>query len=280
MKQLTLNKEGMSLQQALKEIYFYIGVVPVKAYEVLTKHQQEAIPYLLQFLKNAIQRHETTGDYYVAHIHTLLLLSQFREKQAYPLVIELLNLPYDSIDKLIGDMLTWSIPKIVASVYDGNPEPLFALLINHEANEVLRLIIGGCFSALILQQLIDKEMVLLRMQELVASGTKNEDQAFFSSLADMTIECKFEPLYDTIRAAFKADMVLSDYTDIHFFEKSILLPIEQIAGAQDLKPLTDAAQELSKWYSKDNPISPQIERNAPCPCGSGQKFKKCCIHLL
>jgi hypothetical protein len=22
---------------------------------------------------------------------------------------------------------------------------------------------------------------------------------------------------------------------------------------------------------------PKIQRNAPCPCGSGQKFKKCCI---
>lgn len=23
----------------------------------------------------------------------------------------------------------------------------------------------------------------------------------------------------------------------------------------------------------------KIQRNEPCPCGSGQKFKKCCIHL-
>ena len=25
-------------------------------------------------------------------------------------------------------------------------------------------------------------------------------------------------------------------------------------------------------------VSPRIERNAPCPCGSGKKYKKCCIN--
>ena len=23
---------------------------------------------------------------------------------------------------------------------------------------------------------------------------------------------------------------------------------------------------------------PKVGRNAPCPCGSGKKFKKCCLH--
>ena len=33
--------------------------------------------------------------------------------------------------------------------------------------------------------------------------------------------------------------------------------------------------KYKKWL-KDNPIK-KIGRNAPCPCQSGKKYKKCCI---
>lgn len=277
-----LTSEAMSLQKALNEIHFYRGVVPVEAYKVLTNFQQEATPYLIQELKNVIQRHSRTGNYYVAHIHALLLLSQFEEKKAYPLFIELLNLPIGSIDHLLGDLFTETTPKIITSLYDGNPEPLFAILINRNADDILRLVIGSCFSALLYQKLINREMILVRFQELIASGKMNRDSTFFSALANITVECKLEPLYDIIRAAFKIQMIPNDLMDIQFFEKSLSRPIEKIAREEDLHPLSDAVKELSKWYSDSNPIaiSAKIERNTSCPCGSGQKFKKCCIHRL
>lgn len=281
MKQLIImDEEVMSLQQALNEIHFYRGVIPNTAYEVLIAHQEEVTPLFIQIIKNVIERHERTGDYYVAHIHALLLLSQFREKTAYPVIIELLNLPIDSIDRLIGDMFTETMPKMITSVYDGNPEPLFALLVNHDAHEILRSIIGSCFSALIYQKMIDKELVLSRLQEIVASGKMNEDQAFFTALAQIVVQCKLEPLYDTVRAAFKAGMVLSDHMDVHYFEHSLSGPIEKLTREQYLNPLINAIDELAILYADITPLTPKIERNVVCPCGSGQKFKKCCIGHL
>jgi SEC-C motif domain protein len=32
----------------------------------------------------------------------------------------------------------------------------------------------------------------------------------------------------------------------------------------------------SRWYYTQGAM-PKIERNAPCPCGSGKKYKKCCM---
>lgn len=35
--------------------------------------------------------------------------------------------------------------------------------------------------------------------------------------------------------------------------------------------------EGGKWYYRDGVIfTSKIERNEPCPCGSGKKYKKCC----
>ncbi len=31
-----------------------------------------------------------------------------------------------------------------------------------------------------------------------------------------------------------------------------------------------------KWRQDKQAVSRKIERNAPCPCGSGKKYKKCC----
>lgn len=37
-----------------------------------------------------------------------------------------------------------------------------------------------------------------------------------------------------------------------------------------------AATEFDKWISSLPPGHPKIGRNDPCPCGSGEKHKKCC----
>ncbi|MEI8366232.1 MAG: DUF1186 domain-containing protein [Parachlamydiaceae bacterium] len=207
---------------------------------------------------------------------------QFREKKAYPFVIELLNLPIESIDRLLGDMLTETILKIITAIFDGDPEPLFALLIHPKAHETVRWVVVDCLSALILENLLDKDIVILRLQNIVASGTMNQVQGFFTPIACLTINRKLEPLYDIVRAAFKAGMIDSNYMGIALFESGIMKPIEQITQEEGWSPLTDASKELLGWsiYSHENPVPVNIERNAPCPCGSGRKFKRCCIHRL
>ncbi len=34
--------------------------------------------------------------------------------------------------------------------------------------------------------------------------------------------------------------------------------------------------DQSPWPSDENPFK-HVGRNDPCPCGSGKKFKKCCL---
>jgi uncharacterized protein YecA (UPF0149 family) len=48
-----------------------------------------------------------------------------------------------------------------------------------------------------------------------------------------------------------------------------------------LKPRLDLFQSLYRQIAGPQPAptparSTRVPRNAPCPCGSGRKFKKCC----
>ena len=38
--------------------------------------------------------------------------------------------------------------------------------------------------------------------------------------------------------------------------------------------------QAGRWYFIDPTVPLKAGRNDPCPCGSGQKFKKCCAHYL
>jgi SEC-C motif-containing protein len=39
-------------------------------------------------------------------------------------------------------------------------------------------------------------------------------------------------------------------------------------------------EENGVWKYKDGELfNAKVERNEPCPCGSGKKFKKCCSNL-
>jgi hypothetical protein len=39
-----------------------------------------------------------------------------------------------------------------------------------------------------------------------------------------------------------------------------------------------AAERLRRHAVLPRRPGPKVGRNAPCPCGSGEKFKKCCAH--
>jgi len=47
--------------------------------------------------------------------------------------------------------------------------------------------------------------------------------------------------------------------------------------AEQLREISRFRREHARWYYVDGDIAPPaISRNAPCPCGSGKKFKRCC----
>jgi hypothetical protein len=58
--------------------------------------------------------------------------------------------------------------------------------------------------------------------------------------------------------------------------------IETLSGWAGFKPIDEPSRQpaggipMSLFYSEVNPYR-DVGRNDPCPCGSGKKFKKCCL---
>jgi SEC-C motif-containing protein len=52
------------------------------------------------------------------------------------------------------------------------------------------------------------------------------------------------------------------------------------AGEHSHRERSAFVQNGGRWYFIDPTVGLQAGRNDPCPCASGQKFKKCCATYL
>lgn len=66
--------------------------------------------------------------------------------------------------------------------------------------------------------------------------------------------------------------------DIYTHDKAMTLLSEDPRLAQFLRPmnLPPIPQQLLRKPTSPKAVG-RVGRNEPCPCGSGKKFKKCCL---
>lgn len=125
--------------------------------------------------------------------------------------------------------------------------------------------------------------------ERMLAGFEQNDEILNAFLVGSLATLKATQSIATIRAAFAADAVdISGYGDLE--------DVEIIMG---IRLFRDTERALFGWsrYTNDNDmlnaldggkydVEPaqnpyrNIGRNDPCPCGSGKKFKKCCLGTL
>ena len=66
------------------------------------------------------------------------ILGAARDSQACQPLLRLLRLPFQDLDDLLGDAVTESMAKIVAGVFDGDTDALFALMIDSSIDGFIR----------------------------------------------------------------------------------------------------------------------------------------------
>ena len=85
----------MDTQEILRRLEFNDGTFPRSALEDAIIHRDSIIPKLLEIIERASQKAEelVEKENYMAHIYAIFLLAQFREKRAYPLIVDFFSIP-------------------------------------------------------------------------------------------------------------------------------------------------------------------------------------------
>ena len=276
---------------------------PTKAVQAAVAQREAITPELLRILEDTIENAESIlendpdGDY-CAHLFALMLLAQFRETRAYPLVIQLARMDFACLDELVGDMLLEDIPQVLASVCGGDAAPIKALIEDSLLNEWVRSTALDALRVLIVEGVIPVEEATCYLRELFDYRLERKASYVWASWSSLVEDIRAVELVDQVRAAYQLGMIEADFSPLSDFEKEIARP-----GGDELKRVRqrhwtyvdDTAASLSRWdcfkpretptvldmftaseFSDAWRAEPKIGPNERCPCGSGKKYKKCC----
>lgn len=241
----------------------------------------------------------------MALIPAIYLLAQWRETRAYRPLLRLLRRSTRTLDLTLGDAVTESAFRMVAGTFDDDLNPLFEAIMDLCADDFAR---GAMMCALVV---IAQLHPTLRpeIESFISSFLTRQPKApedLLISWADVVADLGLEDMTETVRSVFDKGLIPKDYCDFSHFISD--LEATRAAGGVPASRryrqglIEDAVEDLSHWYCysdayfekqktlKENPdprvipmanfirnLAPTAGRNDPCPCGSGKKFKKCCL---
>jgi hypothetical protein len=292
---------GMTSDEIIDALSWYTETFPRSALLEVPEHREELTPRLLDALdkigKDA-ERVRNEEPEYDLFFYALFLLAQFREKQAFPRMIRILKLEEDFLDFFLGDLLSEGFDRCLCSVYDGNLDLLKEIIEDKSLDEYARSTALSTCGLLFQEGLISRKELCEYLRFLMKRFSIEHNYVPTALISLVTDEHLFE-LKDEVKAFYKHNVI--DSRAIGNYDSFINSLFNYSRFAKDKKPcIDDTIKELEFWAKyqppKKTPPAPKkpkarksippletpaqkkkIGRNDPCPCGSGKKYKKCCL---
>lgn len=282
----------------LGDLEYPLKAFPEAAIQAALSRKDEMIPLLLRVLGDAVFAVATEDDT-MAPLFALYILSQFREQKAFPLIIELARLPEERLDYMIGDALTEALPQFIGSTYDGNLEIIKALIEDPQACIWSRSAALRSLLILFKTGILEREFILNYLKNLFHHPSFIEDEDATATLIGVACDLYPDEIYTEIKEAYEKDRVNTTWIGIRDVDRTLQLGKEEalrrdIYENSHFDVITDVIKKTSWWaYAKESEEknlfnvsttfkreAPKVGRNDPCFCGSGKKYKKCCLGTL
>jgi uncharacterized protein YchJ len=268
-----------------------------------------AAPRFLELLSHYVDGIDRSDQTDAALIIVIHLLAEKAETAAFQTLCRLLLQP-EGMENVLGDTIASKLSNPLISLFDGDVATLRAVVETVDVNEFVR---HSAITAVAYLTRIgripepDTDAWLRQLLTSMQAPALNDvwhgwvESVAFLGLADLTpaVQSLFEREFlDTnwlTFSEFEADLklTLDDPDRIAAFAARNIAPIASaiddvaelscFAGREefdvdwDLTPPPSLAP--NQWSRIGGDLNPwrQVGRNDPCLCGSGKKFKKCCL---
>lgn len=299
----------MTIEEILKELERYRGYLPREALAEAVEKQAEITPELLKNIQYVMDHPKILREdkRYFAHNYAMFLLAQFREPRAYPLIAELYKIPEDIAFDFANDIITGDLGRILASVCNGDTSLIKELIENEKVDEFVRSAGISALCVLVAVQEKSREEIIGYFKELFDKKFERTPFYTWNVLVDRSTLLYPEELLEEIEKAYRDELIETFLMPFDMVEEALEKGKEQVILELQENPeyslIGDTISELEnealfktkeESFPSPNPESspkeeeepPQqpyvretkkIGRNKPCPCGSGKKYKKCCL---
>lgn len=279
--------------------------LPREALAAATLLREEMAPAFIAEIERYIarpdQRNQPDAVFFMVH-----LLAEWRDTSAYPVLARFLRLPCEELDRVLDDAITLTTHRVMISVFDGDPTPLYDIILDPEANEFIRSRMCEALAILVGQGRLERAAVAAFLRDgfhrIQPQGTCHVWHGWQTAIGMLGLD-DLSPL---VAEAFERQFVDPEIQDFDWFLKD--LAQTSAAGLypwideEDFLPFGNTVEEFSNWHGftdayhegldrarhtmlewvtvqgEDFDQGPAAGRNDPCPCGSGLKYKKCCLH--
>ena len=275
--------------------------LPVEAIRAAQGDRETMVPVFLRTIDDFLELRgpvDPTAIFFMFH-----LLGEWREKSAYWPLAVLLRLPPDVLDTILGAAITETSHRVMAAVFDGDPEPLHQIIRDPEADEYIRAMMLRTIAMLTHRGELPRDATTAFLRDCFSQLEPRKDCFVWSGWIDAVAWLGLAELKPLVKQAYQRNSIDPEWLTFKDFEEDLQYSVDH-PEAEPLNPdgnlaaFGDTIDELSWWDAfkptTSNDDKPEWEsdpvgtphrdplrnvgRNDPCPCGSGKKFKKCCLN--
>jgi hypothetical protein len=277
------------------------GRLPIEAIRAAQADRDTMVPLFLRTIDDFLELRgpvDPNALFFIFH-----LLGEWREKSAYWSLAVLLRLPGDVLDTILGDCITETTHRVMAAVFDGDPDPLYQIVRDPEGDEFVRAKMCQAIAILTRRGDLPRDAAAAFLRDCYSQLEPQKDCYVWSGWVDAVVWLGLTDLKPLVQQAFLRGSIDPGWLTFRDFEEDLQYTVdhpddEPLHADGDLSLFGDTVAEMSGWaFSKPkasgndklerglpasfgmshrDPLR-KVGRNDPCPCGSGKKFKKCCL---
>lgn len=274
--------------------------------EILALDRETVIADLEKVLKDAdrylfFRGPEGKKELHDFVFHAICLLAELKSEKSLPLVLDFLENDEEVLDFWIGDHLTETMWMPVFIMGQNNIEVLKQFLLKPGVYTYSKSAVSVALSQIALHQPQRRDEIKQIFSEVFTVFLEADindnliDSSFLSLAIAEAIDSGFSDLLPVIKKLYdKGYVSLAIHGDYEEVEEHFRDPLQR-AGLREIESIFELYENvLTTWATftedpdfgdsvdyEDIPqpaVSNKIGRNDPCPCGSGKKYKKCCMN--
>lgn len=309
-----LRPDAMSVEDAINsfaEADYDLPAVPIVWCLANWSLAAPAILDLIERYADGRDRSEYTGR---AALYCMFIAAGAREKRAFPLLCRLAR-DAEAMEESLGDSVTESFHNMLISTFDGDVHALQSLIDDGTLDEFIRNGVFQALAFLTASGQIDRQETATYLAGLAETLNVVPGDFGWDGWAMAIVRLGLTELMPLIQAACDDERITPDIGDVKTYQKELQRaqaytdPLD-IFLEENIRIITDVVAEFDGWYCfseerrrdeaattsglptwnsisdtsfpyalQEPVINPNrnVGRNDPCPCGSGKKYKKCCL---
>jgi Protein of unknown function (DUF1186)/SEC-C motif len=294
----------MNVDQVLQQ-FRTGGDLPSDAMRWARDHWEQAAPRFIARLRAFAAGGDDSEAAEDEIFYILHLCGEKGETRAYePLCRMIAEDPY--LEEWLGDATTETLPGILIKVFDGDATPVTRAIEAPRGDEYARASALAAFGYLVRAKgFLDDEKMRLYLRRLRREAAPRGASVFWTIWAQIASALGYPDLRIDVAMLTKDGFIDPGDFSLEDFDEDVALAREDpdgLAGFRNerIGPLDDAVGTLESWsrtgedadaetFDEEaeredfDPEAPYVNplrdvgRNDPCPCGSGRKYKKCCL---